>query len=166
MSDYKQLMAIDKMSYADTEFIRIPKTWIEAITEADSKVEQERIFYKVINDRKLDIAYAIESMDDDLLQFKAYGLRYQNALEKIYAEQCEKIEKVWDNFNVQDKLYDKIKELEGKLRPTVSTIKEISQNLERIDTYRLKETIDLLNTFSNMNDENKDILRMLLSREE
>jgi hypothetical protein len=95
----------------DKELVWVSKEIKETLDKAESQEEQERIFYKVIEDKKIDIKTQIESLEDDVLLFKGLGIKYKNELEKIYNQQSEQLEKLWENFNADDKIYKQTKKI-------------------------------------------------------
>ena len=149
----------------EKELVWVSKEMKEALEKAESQEEQEKIFFKAIEDRKLDIKTQIENLEDDVLMFKAVGLRYKTELEKIYVGQSEQLEKLWKDFNAGDRIYKQAKQIEKDLQPVVNTIDLINKRLSDISTWKIENMIDLINKFNNMSDSTKEMLKILIESE-
>ena len=149
----------------EKELVWVSKEIKEALEKAESQEEQEKIFFKVIEDRKFDIKTQIESLDDDVLLFKGIGIKYKTELEKIYNQQSEQLEKLWEDFNAGDRIYKQAKQIEKDLQPIVNTIELINKRLSDISTWKIENMIDLINKFNNMSDSTKEMLKILIESE-
>jgi hypothetical protein len=147
------------------ELIWVPVELKEAWEKATSEEEQKRIFFQTIENRKLDIKNQIECLEDELLIFKGIGLKYKTELEKVYEEQSDKVSKIWEDFNVGDKLFSQAKAINDSLRPVVNTINEINEKLSAISTYRIENMISLIEKFNCMSEGTKKMLELLISNE-
>ena len=133
--------------------------------KVDSDQEKLNIVEELINSRKIDITYAIEALDDDLLRFKAFSLRYKTELQKVYDDQSEKLEKIFDDCgDIQSKMYLKIEETKTKLNPVTDKIKEINVALEKVNTYKIERVIELIEKFNRMNEEDKRLFEILIKQ--
>jgi len=149
------------------ELIWVSKEVKETIEKMESDQEKLKLVDKMINDRKLDITYAIESLDDDLLVFKAFSLKYKTELQKVYDEQSDKLEKLFENCgDIQSKMYLKIEETKTKLEPIISKIKSINETLEKVNTYKIERLIELIEKFNRMSEEDKKLFEILIKNTE
>jgi len=147
------------------ELIWVPKEVKETIEKMESDQEKLKVVDKMINDRKLDITFAIEALDDDLLRFKAFSLKYKTELQKVYEEQSDKLEKLFEDCgDIQSKMYHKIEETKDKLDPITSKIKSINETLEKINTYKIERVIDLIEKFNRMSEEDKRLFEILIKQ--
>jgi len=153
------------MTNEDTyEYTRIPKNIAEELTKAASRKGQEDIFFKAIADRKRDVKNQIEVLDDDLLLFKAFGVKYQNELEKIYNDQYSKFEDVWDKLNASDMVYGKLKELESKTKQFKQDIESINNSIDHVSMYKIEKVIEIVDKFNRMSEDDKGIIKYLLEQ--
>jgi len=149
----------------EKELIWVAKEVKEVYEKMESDHEKLRIVNELINSRKLDITYAIESLDDDLLRFKAFSLRYKTELQKVYDDQSDKLEKLFEDCGgVQDKMYLKIKETQDRLDPITSKIKSINETLDKINTYKIERVIELIDKFNRMSEEDKRLFEILIKQ--
>ena len=149
------------------ELIWVSKEVKTIFESLDSDHEKLRIVDELIKDRKLGITQDIESLDDDLLRFKAFSLKYKTELQKVYDEQSDKLEKLFENCgDIQSKMYLKIEETKTKLNPITDKIKEVNKTLESLNTYKIERVIELLNTFNKMSEEDKRLFEILIKQTE
>jgi len=147
------------------ELIWVPKAMKETIEKMDSDQEKLKLVDEYIKNRKLDITYSIESLDDDLLMFKAFSLKYKTELQKVYEEQGDKLEKLFEDCgDIQSKMHQKIKETKDKLEPIISNIKSINETLDKVNTYKIEKVIDLIEKFNRMSEDDKRLFEMLIKQ--
>lgn len=147
------------------ELIWVSKEIKETIEKMETDQEKLKLVDKMINDRKLDITFAIEALDDDLLRFKAFSLKYKTELQKVYEEQGDKLEKLFEDCgDIQSKMYVKIEETKNKLDPITSKIKSINETLEKVNTYKIERVIELIEKFNRMSEEDKRLFEILIKQ--
>lgn len=149
-----------------TELIWVSKEMAEIYNKMESDDEKLKCVAKYIDSKKQTITADIEALDDDLLRFKAFALKYKTEIEKVYNEQSDALEKVFlDCGDVQSKMYLKIEETKKALLPIVDKIKEVNKTLDNINTYKIERMIELIHKFSVMNDEEKRILEIIINQQ-
>jgi len=139
---------------------------IKVIFESlDSDHEKLRIVDELIKDRKLGITQDIESLDDDLLRFKAFSLKYKTELQKVYEDQNDKLGKLFEDIgDISSKMYLKIEETKNKLNPITDKIKEVNKTLESLNTYKIERVIELIDKFNRMSEEDKRLFEILIKQ--
>jgi len=135
----------------------------EALDKASSDEEQTKIFLKVIEDKKIDVKYQIESLEEDVLLFKGIGIRYKIELEKIYNEQSLQLEKMWEDLNCGDKIEKQVRKIRSTLSPVIETMKSINKEFDSISTYKVENLISVIEKFNNMTATDKKLLEILLN---
>jgi len=145
------------------ELIWVPREIKEVLEKMDSDNEKLRIVDEYINSRKVEITYTIEALDDDLLRFKAFSLKYKTELQKVYEEQNAKLEKLFEDIGgMQDNIYLKIEQAKKQLNPITDKIKEVNKTLDNINTYKIERLIELLEKFNRMSEEDKRLFEILI----
>lgn len=95
----------------DKKLIWVSEEVANIYENLDSDQEKLRIVEETIKNRKLDITYTIESLDDDLLRFKAFALKYKTEIQKVYEEQNNQLEKLFEDIGgMQNNIYLKIEQ--------------------------------------------------------
>lgn len=154
---------LKELSWDECEYTKIPKEWYEKLKKMESYEEQEVFFFKALDDKKKDIANEIENMEESLVEFKAFGLRYKRELEKIYNEQYEQLCNLWEELNLGDNLYQKVKEMRDKISPLVKDVKDLESSLKGLDTYRTDRFIETIERFNRLGDEERELLKIMLN---
>lgn len=149
----------------DKELIWVPAKLKETLEKMNSDEEQLKIVEKYINDRKLDISNDIEALDDDLLRFKAFALKYKTEIKAVYNEQSDILYKLFEDCgDIQSKMYLKIEETKKKLNPITEKIKEINFVLDKINIYKIEKVIELIEKFNRMSEEDKRLFEILIKQ--
>lgn len=156
---------LKEMPWDELEYTRIPKTWFEELKKLESYEQQEELFFKALADKKKDITNEIDNMNEDLIEFKAFGLRYKRELEKIYNEQVETLTNMWEELNLGDNLYEKVKEMRAKVKPLIDDVKFVEERLKGLNTYRVEGLIKTMNDYNRLSNENKELLVEMLRDE-
>ena len=135
----------------------------EAWDKADSDEEQSKIFLKAIEDKKIDVKYQIENLEEDVLLFKGIGIRYKIELEKVYNEQSNQLEKMWEDFNCNDKIAKQAQKIKNTLSPVIEIMKSINKEFDSVSTYKVENLISVIEKFNNMTSTDKKLLEILLN---
>lgn len=156
---------LKELSWDECEYTKIPKEWHEKLKKMQSYEEQEAFFFKAIEDKKKDIKSEIENMEDSLVEFKAFGLRYKRELEKIYNEQQEQLVNMWEELNLGDSLYEKVKEMRSKIKPLIDDVNTVKDGLKGVDTYRIEQLIKVMREYEYLSSSQKELLVEMLKSE-
>ena len=146
------------------ELIWVTKEQAEMFKELDLDDNRKNFVDKLIKERKLDIQNSIESLDDDLLRLKSFGLTYKTELKKVYDEQEKVLEELWEEHD--EKIYElknKITQLKPELEKATSQVKEVSNALSGISTYSIERLIDVVYKVNNMSEKDKKLMMDLIS---
>jgi len=147
------------------ELIWVPVELKEAWDKAGSTEEQSKVFLKAIEDKKLDIKYEIDSLEEDVLLFKGLGIRYKTELGKVYDEQSAQLEKMWEDFNCGDRIEKQVRVIKNTLSPIVEIMKNINKEFDSVSTYKIENLISVIEKFNNMTTTDKKLLEILLNNQ-
>lgn len=156
------MQTIKELSWDEKEYGVFPKKWLDELKKIESLEEQERYFFKAIEDRKLDIIKEIGYLEDSLLMFKAFGIKYKNEFEKVYKEQQEQLEKFYEEVTMPDHLYQKTKEISKEVGNINDIIKNINDSIQYLEVGKLERALCAIEKFNTMSAEEKQILEQLL----
>lgn len=150
----------------DYEYVQLPKHLYDLIIKEEGRDAQERLFFKEIESRKYDLKNEIENLEEDVLRFKAVGVRYKNNLEKIYNEQYEELEKMWNTMNLEENVYAKLKTVNSQMNLFKNSINEINSQIKNVNVYNLEKVIDLVEKFNRFSQDDKDIITYLMKQKD
>ena len=146
----------------EKEYMLVPKKLADELEQANSREEQEKLFFDAIYKKKKDISEEIEALDDDLLMFKAFGTKYKNELDKIYNEQYEKIEQTWEKLNAGDSIYKKLKSLNDSVKGLDRTLEEVERKIKYMSVRNLENAMNVIDRFNNMSHDDRNLLEKLM----
>lgn len=156
------LKTLKDLTWDEKEYGVFPKKWLEELKKIESLEEQERYFFKALEDRKIDINSEIECLEERLLMFKAFGVKYKNEFEKVYKEQQEQLEKFYEEVTAPDHLYKKIKEISKEIGNIEGLIKGINNSIQYLEVGRLERAIDVVERFRSMSSEEQEIIEKII----
>jgi len=151
---------------AEYDFVRMPKELVDKVLEVTDIKQKEKLYFEAIEHKKRDIKNEIECLEEDMLLFKAFGMRYKRELEEAYQKQSEVIEKLWTDFNASDHIYNKIKPIKEQISYISDSVKEIERKIKYADVSRLEKACDVIERFNRMSVEDKQILKQMFLKED
>lgn len=147
----------------EKDLIWVPKSMKKLIDELESDNAKLNLVEKWIEQRKLNIKSDIESLDDDLLMFKAFALKYKKELESVFDEQDKQLEDLWNKCNDSCReSINKINKVKDELRNVVSQVDSVKKTLDGISTYKIEQLLNLVERFNRMSQEEKGFFELLL----
>lgn len=150
----------------ERDLIWVNKDLAEQYKELDTDFKKVELVNKIIADKKLDITNDIQNLDDDLLRFKAFALNYSTAFKKTYEDQSEKLFKIWEDCSEPiNKIDAKTMSIRKDIIGISKDIDGLAKQLETLNTYKLERLIELIQTYNNMSDNDKDVFKVILNRE-
>ena len=148
------------------ELIWVDKSLAEAYKELDTDMKRAEFVNELIKQKKVDITSDIQNLDDDLLRFKAFALNYSTALKEAYDKQAERLEQLWEECSEPIEKIDKqTMRIKKDIYDITKDIKDISKELEGLNTYKIERIIELINTYNNMSESDKDVFKLILNRQ-
>lgn len=148
----------------EKELIWVEKSLAETYKELDTDIKRAEFVNELIKQKKVDITSDIQNLDDDLLRFKAFALNYSTALKEAYDKQAERLERLWEECSEPIEKIDKqTMGIKKDIYDITKDIKDISRELEGLNTYKLERIVELINTYNNMSESDKDVFKLILN---
>lgn len=147
----------------DKELIWVTKEQAKTFKDLETDISKKNFVDKLIKERKLDIQYSIESLDDDLLRLKAFALTYKTELSKVYEEQDKVLEELWETH--ASKIYElkqKIQQLKPDLEKVAKEIGELNKSLSNVSTYAIDRLVEVVHKVNSMSDADKKLMTDLI----
>ena len=147
--------------------VYISEEFAEQIKAADG---DKRLQVKVIDDiikRKYnEIKFEMDTLDEQLLQFKLIGTRFEKSLADAYEEQETRIQGLIDKISSQyEAVNSTAKVLARQIAPLTQEVDSIcgkmedfSKRINSLNTYSLKEMLDIVERIANLDDKSRDII--------
>ena len=132
-----------------------------------TREEQEKVFdeycKKVSSQVRKDFEYSLSSLEEDAVMFKGLMIKVRKAFEEAKNEHLEASEALWENFEKEiPSVKKKVDQLTKLVDPLTKQLDAITQQFSKINTYHLKQVVELVQLVSGLNDKNKNILELIL----
>ena len=150
----------------------LPKGVADRMKQAISEDRLNDAIDELLLNKKREISADIEMLDDDILAFKSYCLKHKIAIRDIYTEQNDALYEMWQDVgDIHSKMSDQRKELArsmSDIRLQVNGLKgdleSFRKEMKSIDVYGAETLAGFARTVTNMSDDTKSILSVLLEK--
>ena len=141
--------------------------WKVLNSEKATREEQEKVFdeycKKVASQVRKDFEINLESLEEDATMFKGLMIKVKKTFEETKNEYLEASEALWEKFEQEiPSVKKKVDQLTKLIDPLTKQLDAITQKFHTINTYHLKQMVELVQLVSGLNDKNKNILELIL----
>ena len=134
------------------------------------KLLQERVIEDILQRKKREVTYEMDILDEQVLQFKLAGSRFERALSEAYDAQDAKIQKLIDVAQDQhQKITDSAKLLASKISPLKQELdvmfkglEEFDRRLVHINQYRMQDFLNILERINALSEQDKTLMLKLI----
>jgi len=152
-------------------YIYVSKELAEQYEQLATVEAQEEAVKKVISRKRIDLEDEQEMLSDTLLQFKSVCLKHKIELEKVYAEQADKIYKLWEccgdvSSNISRhaaSITSEISTINDQIDRASRRVSDLKSKTDSLNIYGAEKIIELARTVANLDDATKDILAQILA---
>lgn len=145
----------------------ISEEFAEQIKAADGdKSLQVKVIDDIIQRKYNEIKFEMDTLDEQLLQFKLIGTRFEKSLAEAYEQQevriqglIDKISSQYEAVNATSKvLARQIAPLTQEVDSICNKMEDFSKRINSLNTYSLKEMLDIVERIANLDDKSRDII--------
>ena len=137
---------------------------IETVEEADSMIQE------YIKTKRQDFIRELENLDDDVLTFKGVCLKHRQELKKVYVEQADLLDKLWEDCgDMGSKIHRhavamavELAPLTAEVKSLKSSIEEVKKLIHEVSFYPTQQFVSTVESVARMDDKTKGLLRDLL----
>ena len=152
------------MKEAKRELVWLPEALAKKVKDLEDKDLQYDIVSKYVDETKLDMKYAVEGIDEDVIVFKASMIRIRAEFKKVVAEQVADMEKLWETHDKKSSdIKKKVETLVADLTPITEELKEIDTLLGKISTYNIDKLIDSFRGLQNLYGKEKEMFQFVVN---
>lgn len=146
--------------YVSVEFAK----QIEAA--ANDTILQEQVINDIIQSKKKLFHGEMELLDEQVLVFKQFCVVHRNRLKEVYDDERDKLESLIDDvMELQPSVRDSAIKLAAQLNPLrvevaeiTSAIKQLEQLFTSINTYRIKDTLEVLERLAQLDEPTRQLI--------
>jgi len=138
------------MDKTDKEIVWLPIDLAKKVKDAESTKELDALIIGYLDESRGEVKANLESLDADLLQYRAMMTKAKVAFREAKDEQCTASYELWENFDKElPKVKEKIMRIVRILNPLSKQLKEIDDLMRKINTYQLEKVAELLSRIEN-----------------
>lgn len=144
----------------------VSKEKAEEFNKLKGVVHDDDIIQQYLDETKRDIKIDLDSLNDDILQYKAMASKWHKEMSKAYDSQVEKTELLFEKFDEQRPFFnEKVDQLKHAIQPVNSMIKDLEISMSKINSWKIEKLLDLINKISMMSGREKEMLKFLMTFE-
>ena len=154
----------------ERDLVWLPKSVADKVKQLETVEEADRLVQEYIKTKRQDFNRELESLDDDVLIFKGSCLKHRQELKKVYVEQSELLDKLWEDCgDMGSKIHRHAVALAAELAPLTAEVKnlkasidEVRRLIDSVSFYPQQTFIQTVESVARMDDKTKGLLRDLL----
>ena len=151
----------------ERELIWVSKSQAEFFKALEDDTKRGDFVLSLIEKTKKQMINDVENLDDDLLQYKSFVLRYSREFKKAYDEQSINIEKLWEDCTKPaDEVRSKANKIKDEIKGIQKLVDETKEQIKSIDFYGIERVIALIDRFNSMTERDKEIMTRILNNKE
>ena len=154
----------------EKDLVWLPKSVANKVKQLETVEEADRLVQEYIKTKRQDFNRELENLDDDVLIFKGSCLKHRQELKKVYVEQSELLDKLWEDCgDMGSKIRRHAVALAAELAPLTAEVKnlkasidEVRRLIDSVSFYPQQTFIQTVESVARMDDKTKGLLRDLL----
>lgn len=144
----------------------VSKEYAEEVEKLKGTIPDNDIIQGYIEKTKKDVEIDLETLDHEILQYRAKVSKWQKDIRECYSELNEKSYKSWEDFDKGRPVFEqKMKSFVAMATPVNNLIKDIEKSILSINTWNIDKMLTLIQRISTMSAKEKDMLSLLLKHE-
>jgi archaellum component FlaC len=148
--------------FAEKEYTYVPKRLVKLLQDSE---DHEKIILEFIDESKREVRQNLESLDEDLLQYRAMMAKSKQAFREAKDEQCNAMYELWESYEPElGKVRKMASNLAKELAPIKNAVLDLQKTIDGVSTYSLEKMVEIVKQVGSMSDDEKDMFKMLLDR--
>ena len=154
----------------EKDLVWLPKSVAAKVKQIETVEEADNMIQEYIKTKRQDFTRELESLDDDVLTFKGVCLKHRQELKKVYDEQADLLDELWEDCgDMGSKIHKHAVAIAAELAPLTAEVKSLKSSIEevkrligQVDFYPQQTFIQTVESVARMDDKTKGLLRDLL----
>lgn len=150
----------------EKEFVYLPKSMANKIKSAETDKTKLNIIDDYIRESKQEIKNNLESLESDVVQYKAMMLKAKEAFREAKEEQLNASYKLWEKFDKElAEVRTKVEKVKEEIMPIKKILEETKDLLNNINTYQVENLFKSIKEIGNeisYNSTNGKILKFII----
>ena len=139
------------MSYEDKEIVWLPKKLADKVKGYQEEGKPyENIILQYLDESKNEVKSNLETLDEDVLQYKALMVKAKNAFKEAKEEQLSQSYEIWEDFDKElVSVRSKVEEMKNTISPIKSEIEDIKKLLDGVSSWEIEKFLEVIKEVSN-----------------
>lgn len=159
------------MNTVNKTHVYINEEFAKQIEAADGdKLLQEKVVSDILQRKQKEVTYEMSILDEQVLEFKLAGSKFERAMSEAYDQQEAKIQTLIDNVCDQhSKVNDAARKLASQINPVrqeiecmLKALELFDQRLTSINQYRINDFLAIVERIANLSEQDKTLMLKLL----
>ena len=154
----------------EKDLVWLPKSVADKVKQIETVEEADSMIQEYIKTKRQDFTRELENLDDDVLIFKGVCLRHRQELKKVYDEQADLLDKLWEDCgDMGSKIHKHAVAMAAELAPLTAEVKSLKSSIEEVKKlihevsfYPAQQFVSTVESVARMDDKTKGLLRDLL----
>jgi len=154
----------------EKDLVWLPKSIADKVKQLETVEAADKLIQEYIKTKRQDFIRELENLDDDVLIFKGVCLKHRQELKKVYVEQSELLDRLWEDCgDMGSKIHRHAVALAAELTPLTAEVKNLKASIEEVkrligqaDFYPQQTFVSTVESIARMDDKTKGLLRGLL----
>ena len=134
-----------------TDLVWLPVSLVKKINDLQDTRGVEKEILSYIEETKIDLRIGIESIDEDILLYRAQMIKARDAFKAAKNEELEGLYALWEGFDKERcKLGNMVKEAKNAIAPLRTELVGLRQEIENvnssIDSLKVDKLLDFVQT--------------------
>jgi chromosome segregation ATPase len=133
----------------EKELVWLPKSVAKQVQEVIDEKAKETVIFALIEDSKRDIQISLESLEDDVIQYKGAMIRARKAFEEAKNEQLTANYEMWEVFEKDlPSVEAKVQKMKEKIAPLKKELDELKTLMDSVRKYEIQDLLESVESVS------------------
>lgn len=146
-----------------TDLVWLPLSLCKKVKAATDAKAIEREIVKYVEETKENMRIDIESMDEDIVQYRAYMIKARDAFKKAKDEELAAFYGLWEEYDKDlGKVRQYVTKAKEELKPFLEELQKVKSEINKIDTWGIEKLGDAISKLSSLHGQSKEMVEFLL----
>lgn len=147
----------------ERDLVWLPKSLAGKIKEVQDVRAIEAEILKYVEQTKNSLKLDTESMDEEIIQYRAYMIKARNSFEQAKNEELEAFYAIWEKYD-QDisKIRVQVTKAKEELKPLLEELKTVKKEIQTVETWGFERLGEAIQKLSSLYGENKEMFMFLV----
>lgn len=159
------------MTTINKTHVYVNEEFAKQIQAADGdKLLQEKVIADILQRKQKEVTYEMEILNEQVLEFKLAGSKFERAMSEAYDQQEAKIQTLIDKVCDQhSKVNEAARKLANQINPVrqeidgmLKALESFDQRLTSINQYRINDFLAIVERIAALSEQDKEMMLKLL----